>query len=433
MGNRPPPIVMDCGTGFSKIGFACNRKPSVVLPTVVATPEHGDQGRLLIGEAAECADRRVYHVSQPIDNGIVRDWDWMERFLHQCMYRCAPALLPAPRLPPGPARAPRRSARVLTLPPRLCGRRQLRVSPEEHQFVLTESPLAPPESREAVAEVMFETFNAGGLFIGNSAMLALYASYAMANRKQDASGGQALTGTVVDAGESATHIVPVVDGYVMSSAIRVLPVGGAAMTRAVQQQLQQQMAAVSAAHAWDAARKVKEALCFVCQETKQLDPAGGECSYTYRAGSGGSQHSFSLGSRQRCMAPELLFSPPGLQGSGMATPLPQLLDQAVQACPIDSRRPLYGNIVLSGGVGALKGLGSRLQAEVAALTAARLGAMGSRVIEVAVRSPVPPQQATWFGGSVVAMAPQFSKACHSRQEYEEYGAAVCRNNFLDDR
>jgi hypothetical protein len=37
------------------------------------------------------------------------------------------------------------------------------------------------------------------------------------------------------------------------------------------------------------------------------------------------------------------------------TPAPQLVDRAIQACPIDTRRSLYGNIVLS--VRPLPGLG----------------------------------------------------------------------------
>lgn len=52
----------------------------------------------------------------------------------------------------------------------------LRCDPEDHFFLLTESPLTPPENREYAAEIMFETFNVPGLYIAVQAVLALAAS-----------------------------------------------------------------------------------------------------------------------------------------------------------------------------------------------------------------------------------------------------------------
>lgn len=62
----------------------------------------------------------------------------------------------------------------------LCNR-SLRVDPEAHNFILTEPPLNTPENREYTAEIMFETFNVPGLYIGVQAVLALYAGFAAAN------------------------------------------------------------------------------------------------------------------------------------------------------------------------------------------------------------------------------------------------------------
>jgi len=51
----------------------------------------------------------------------------------------------------------------------------LKCEPENHRFILTEPPMNSPENREQMAEIMFETFNVKGLFIGVQATLALYA------------------------------------------------------------------------------------------------------------------------------------------------------------------------------------------------------------------------------------------------------------------
>ena len=51
----------------------------------------------------------------------------------------------------------------------------LKCEPENHRFILTEPPMNTPENREQMAEIMYETFNVKGLFIGVQATLALYA------------------------------------------------------------------------------------------------------------------------------------------------------------------------------------------------------------------------------------------------------------------
>lgn len=46
-----------------------------------------------------------------------------------------------------------------------------------------------------------------------------------------------LTGTVVDVGEGAAHIIPVVEGFVLEGAIKSLPLAGRSVTGVVQQML----------------------------------------------------------------------------------------------------------------------------------------------------------------------------------------------------
>lgn len=53
----------------------------------------------------------------------------------------------------------------------------LRLDPEEHIFILTEPPMNPPENREKMAEIYFETFNAKGLYIGVSVLLFFFTKY----------------------------------------------------------------------------------------------------------------------------------------------------------------------------------------------------------------------------------------------------------------
>ena len=105
----------------------------------------------------------------------------------------------------------------------------LRCDPEEHYVVLTEPPLNPPENREYSAEIMFETFNVPGLYIGVQAVLALAAGLS-----QMSAADRTLTGTVVDAGDGVTNVIPIADGYVIGGAIKQIPLAGRDITAFVQ-------------------------------------------------------------------------------------------------------------------------------------------------------------------------------------------------------
>lgn len=100
---------------------------------------------------------------------MVEDWDLMEKFLEQCIFK------------------------------------YLRAEPEDHYFLLTEPPLNTPENREYIAEIMFESFNVPGLYIAVQAVLALAASWASRSIEE-----RTLTGIVIDSGDGVTHVIPVV-------------------------------------------------------------------------------------------------------------------------------------------------------------------------------------------------------------------------------
>lgn len=146
------------------MGFAGNVEPCFIVPTVVAVNESFlNQSRssskanwlsqynagvmadldFFIGEEALARSRSssTYNLSYPIRHGQVDNWDAMERFWQHCIFN------------------------------------YLRCDPEDHYFLLTESPLTAPESREYTGEIMFETFNVPGLYIAVNSVLALAAGY----------------------------------------------------------------------------------------------------------------------------------------------------------------------------------------------------------------------------------------------------------------
>jgi actin-related protein 3 len=116
---------------------------------------------------------KTHNLIYPMASGEIEDWDIMEKLWHKCMYD------------------------------------YLRCEPREHIVMLTEPPMNPPNNRESMAEIMFETFGVEGLHIGVQATLALYSSWynSPEGSPQRKIG---LTGTVVDSGDGVTHIIPMV-------------------------------------------------------------------------------------------------------------------------------------------------------------------------------------------------------------------------------
>ncbi|XP_026575685.1 actin-related protein 3B isoform X3 [Pseudonaja textilis] len=113
-----------------------------------------------------------------------------------------------------------------------------------------------------------------------------------------------------------------------------------------------------------------------------------------------------------------------------------VVDEVIQNCPIDVRRPLYKNVVLSGGSTMFRDFGRRLQRDLKRVVDARLkiseelsgGRLKPKPVEVQVISHHMQRYAVWFGGSMLASTPEFFEVCHTKKAYEEYGPGICRHN-----
>jgi len=359
--------------------------------------ETGDLEFYIGGDAA---DKRLnYTVENCLSHGIIDNWDNIEKYWQRCLFQ------------------------------------YMRCDPEEHYALLTEPPLNPPENREYTAEIMFETFNVPGLYIGVQAVLALIAS----RLSKDAE--KVLTGTVIDSGDGVTHIIPVVDGYVIGSCIKHIPLAGSDITKFVMQMLRDRNEDIPPEDVKLVARKVKEQFSYVApdmvkefskydKEPDHFKIYEGEHPKTKKP------YKVSIG-YERFLGPELFFNPE-IYGSQHVTPLPEMIDATIQLCPVDTRRRLYRNIVLSGGSTMFKDFAKRLERDVNRLCKKRYNEQKSKLLkdssidlketEVKVIQHRMQRFAVWFGGSMLGSLPQFYEMAHSKKDYEEFGPSIARNN-----
>ncbi|KAG8630470.1 hypothetical protein KVT40_002089 [Elsinoe batatas] len=433
MANQTPAVVMDNGTGYSKLGFAGNDSPSFVFPTAIATksaaggsggsgsgrpavankPSYltggaGPGGHLsakrgtedldfFIGdEALAAAAGPGYGIHYPIRHGQIENWDHMERFWSNSIFK------------------------------------YLRVEPEDHYFLLTEPPLNPPENRENTAEIMFESFNCAGLYIAVQAVLALAASWT-SSKVQDRS----LTGTVIDSGEGVTHVIPVAEGYVIGSSIKSIPIAGRDITYFVQSLLRDRGESDSSLKT---AEKIKEEFCYVSpdivKEFARYDREPDKFAKYTMTRPNGTSTVIDVG-YERFLAPEIFFNPE-IYSSDFLTPLPNIVDTVIQTSPIDVRRGLYKNIVLSGGSTLYENFGRRLQRDIRHLVDARIKASEVRAgtnaksggLDVQVITHRRQRHGPWFGGSLLGQTPEFRSYCHTKQEYDEIGSSIVRRFAL---
>ncbi|CAJ0955038.1 unnamed protein product, partial [Mesorhabditis belari] len=409
MAGRLPACVIDCGTGYTKLGYAGNTEPQFIMPSAIAVREHGgrfapEKGRIddldfFIGDEALSPAASNYSVKYPIRHGIVEDWDLMERFWEQCIFK------------------------------------YLRAEPEDHYFLLTEPPLNTPENREYTAEIMFETFNVPGLYIAVQAVLALAASWQSRGVDQ-----RSLTGLVVDSGDGVTHVIPVAEGYVIGSCIKHIPIAGRDITYFIQSLLRERESGIPSEQTYEVAKAVKEQYCYVCpdilKEFIKYDTDGAKWIKTYQGVNKITKKDFSCEvGYERFLGPEIFFHPE-FANADFTTPISEIIDKVIQQCPIDVRRGLYENIVLSGGSTMFKDFGRRMQRDIKRLADARIqlsetlsgGHLKAKPIEVQVVSHKMQRYAVWFGGSMLASTPEFYQVSHTKAEYMEKGPSICRHN-----
>ncbi|EDK36337.1 conserved hypothetical protein [Meyerozyma guilliermondii ATCC 6260] len=412
-----PAVVMDNGTGLTKLGFAGNDSPSFVFPTAIATASTSGGGarggsstgsflsskrgledlNFFIGdEALSAANGPNYNLSYPVRHGQIENWDHMERFWENSIFK------------------------------------YLRCEPEDHYFLLTEPPLNPPENRESTAEIMFESFNCAGLYIAVQAVLALAASWTSSKVKD-----RSLTGTVIDSGDGVTHVIPVAEGYVIGTSIKNIPLAGRDITSFIQSLLRDRGEPDTSLQT---AEKIKQQFCYVCpdivKEFKKFDqyPQEKFAQYVVEYADKNRKNIVDVGYEQ-FLAPEIFFNPE-ICSSDYLTPLPEVVDLVIQSTPIDVRKKLYKNIVLSGGSTMFKDFGRRLQRDMKTIvnerieTSERLSGVKSSGVDVQVISHKRQRNAVWFGGSLLAQTAEFKSYCYTKQDYDEYGPSIVRNFSL---
>lgn len=415
------------------------------------------------------ANSKSYQLSYPIRQGCVDNWNNMEKLWQRCFYdflRVEPeqhyVLLTEPPLNPPENRE--YTAEVMfetfNVPgmyiavrarggaargAQCAGRRALAVAPN-----------SPPPPRAQV-----------------QAVLALAASW-VSRKPED----RTLTGTVVDSGDGVTHVIPVAEGYVIGSCIRHIPLAGRDITAFIQRMLRERGEPVPPEDSLEVAKRIKERFCYISQVRAARHPAraaprarpprawrhlaaspprlsarprqdivkeygkfDAEPARMFKRFVGRNartraEYAADVGYEQ-FLGPELFFNPE-VYSSDFTKPLPEVVDESILGCPLDFRRQLYANIVLSGGSTMFTNFHRRLQSDIKARVQERIAANWRKHkvaepppdMKVKVVSHDMQRYAVWFGGSMLSSTPEFYRVCLTKAQYQEEGPRCARANAV---
>jgi len=361
-------VVIDNGSGMVKAGFAGDDGPTAVFPSIVGKPKHTgimvglEQKDQYIGNEAQKM-RGVLQLSYPIENGIVTNWDDMEKIWQHTFFN------------------------------------ELRVQPTKQPVLLTEAPMNPKANRERMTQIMFEVFQVPATYVAIQAVLSLYAS------------GRT-TGIVMDSGDGVSHVVPIYEGYALPHAIKRLNLAGRAITDYLMKLITEQGMTFTGSAEREIVRDLKEKMAFVAvdyeEEIKKWEAGGLDKTFELPDG-----NILNIGDEAfRCT--EVLFDPSrvGKEAGGIHN----LTFDSIKLCDIDVRKDLYSNIVLSGGSTMIPGIGERMSKEISVLA--------PKSMKVKIVTPSERKYSVWIGGSVLSSLTTFQGMWITRKEYDQHGAQI---------
>ncbi|XP_076917060.1 actin-2-like [Bidens hawaiensis] len=359
-------LVLDNGSAFMKAGFAGDDDPKVEFSSIVGKTRRVSgmvsvgSIEAYIGDEAQ-SKRGVLTIEYPMERGIVKNWDDMEKIWHYTFDN------------------------------------GLRVAPEDHPILITEAALNPKENREKMAEILFERFDFPAMHFAIAPILSLYAY------------GRT-TGVVLESGEGVSQVVPITEGYYNPQSILRIDLAGADITDSLTKVVNKRCYHFITHVDRENVQYMKEKLAYVALDYDQELETAKSSSAEYELPDG---NVITLGA-ERFGCAEVLFKPDLIAAE--VAGIHETTYNSIMKCHVNLWKHLFSNIVISGGSTFLPGFAARLDKEISALSPTGM--------HVKVHAENVRQYGSWTGGSILASLSSFQELSISKAEYKESGAAI---------
>lgn len=362
--------VIDNGSGYMKAGFSGEESPKIMFPTMVGKTKVegiyvGDEKKeSIIGSEAE-KKFGILDISYPIQGGVVVNWDEMERIWANTFYT------------------------------------ELKIAPEEHNLLLSESPFTSRKDREKTLEMMFETFNCASTYIVAQSVLAAY------------SVGKS-TGISIDCGHTSLNFAPIYEGFLIRNSVHHIPIAGKDINDLMINLLMKNGQVIESKMQKQSIIKAKELYCYFAQdfknEEKEFDNNGEEIKEWELP----DKRKIKIG-KERFQSTEVLFNPKkfGYDYSNFQ----ELFKKTVKSIDTDLREIMLANIIFNGGTTLIKGFKSRVNQEIEE-------AGKDYEFKKKIHTYPEAQFMAWIGGSILSSLSNFENLWITKAEYKEEGKAT---------
>ena len=362
--------VIDNGSGYMKAGFSGEESPRVLFPTIVGKTKVkgifvGDEKKeSIIGSEAE-KKFGILDISYPIQGGKIVNWNEMERIWTNTFYS------------------------------------ELKIAPEEHNILLSESPFTSREDREKTLETMFETFNCASVYIEAQSVLAAY------------SVGKS-TGISVDCGHTSLNFAPVYEGFLIKNCVHHIPIGGKDINDFLINLLMRNGQVIESKMQKQSITKAKELYCYICQnyedEVIRIFENNNDEVKEWELPD---KRKIKIGN-ERFQSTEILFEP-NKYGYNYIN-FKELFQQTVKSIDSDLRETMLLNIIFNGGTTLFKGFKNRVTKEIEE-------AGKDYPYKKKIHTYPEAQFMAWIGGSILSSLSNFEKLWITKAEYKEEGKA----------
>ena len=360
--------VIDNGSGYMKAGFSGEEAPKVMFPTMVGKTKVegiyvGDEKKeSIIGSEAE-KKFGILDISYPIQGGTIVNWDEMERIWANTFYG------------------------------------ELKISPEEHNLLLSESPFITRKDREKMLEMMFETFNCASTYLVAQSVLAAY------------SVGKS-TGISIDCGHTSLNFAPIYEGFLQRHCVQHIPIAGKDINDILINLLIKNGQVIDSKMQKQSIIKAKESFCFLRHDNEdEIEKKKEEETKEWELPD---KKKITI-NKERFQATEVIFDP---KQFGYDYPnFQELFKKTVKGIDSDLREIMLANIIFNGGTTLIKGFKSRVTQEIEQ-------AGQDYEFKKKVHTYPEAQFMAWLGGSILTSLTNFENLWITQAEYKEEGKAT---------
>lgn len=381
-----PAVVCDAGTGYIKMGYSDQNFPLYSYPSIVGRPllrcdekvGNVELKSLMVGDEA-AAVRSYLELNHPMEEGKVNNWDDMEAVWNY-------------------------------------GFQKMKINPKDYSIMMTEPVYNPMQNREKMVEVLFEHFGFERMQIGIQALLTCFAEGRM-------------TATLLDSGDGVTHCIPIYEGFVLPHLITRLNIAGRHITNYLIKLLQLKGYAFNSTADFEIVREIKEKCCYVSaniDHDRKLAKETTCLEQEYKL----PDNNWIKVDRERFEASELIFTPN--KEGGEEEGISEIVWNAINKAPIDTRKDLYEAIVISGGTTMFPGFPTRLQNDMNRMYKERIlkdrNLDESKVkIDIKIIDPPRRKYSVFIGGAFLAQSMKDSKEFWiTKSEWNESGKQVLK-------